>query len=79
MGYKKTMINGVFWDVTLCGCCKTRRFGGMYRFHYQYVSISNITFLHNVLRLLVLHTHRRENLKSDIIKLCLITHSIPSY
>jgi hypothetical protein len=22
------MNNGVFWDVTPCGCCKNRRFGG---------------------------------------------------
>jgi hypothetical protein len=24
-----TMKNGVFWDVTSCGSCKNRRFGGM--------------------------------------------------
>jgi hypothetical protein len=23
-----TMKNGVFWDVTACGSCKNRRFGG---------------------------------------------------
>jgi hypothetical protein len=23
-----TMKNGVFWDVTLCGSCRNRRFGG---------------------------------------------------
>jgi hypothetical protein len=23
-----TVKNGVFWDVTPCGCCKNRRFGG---------------------------------------------------
>jgi hypothetical protein len=22
------MKNGVFWDITLCGSCKNRRFGG---------------------------------------------------
>jgi hypothetical protein len=27
--------NGVFWDVTLCGSCKKRRFGGTKRFHHQ--------------------------------------------
>jgi hypothetical protein len=27
--------NGVFWDVTPCGCCKRRRFGGTYRLHRQ--------------------------------------------
>jgi hypothetical protein len=25
------MKNGVFWDVTPCGSCKNRRFGGTYR------------------------------------------------
>jgi hypothetical protein len=24
----KYMSNGVFWDVTLCGSCRNRRFGG---------------------------------------------------
>jgi hypothetical protein len=24
-----TMKNATFWDVTLCGSCKNRRFGGM--------------------------------------------------
>jgi hypothetical protein len=28
-----TMKNGVFWDVTLCGSCKNRRFGRTYRLH----------------------------------------------
>jgi hypothetical protein len=27
--------NGVFWDVTPCGSCKNRRFGGTYRLHHQ--------------------------------------------
>jgi hypothetical protein len=26
-----TMKNGVFWDVTPCGSCKNRRFGGTQR------------------------------------------------
>jgi hypothetical protein len=30
-----TMKNGVFWDVTPCGSCKNRRFGGAYRLHHQ--------------------------------------------
>jgi hypothetical protein len=29
------MKNAVFWDVTLCGSCKNRRFGGTYRLHQQ--------------------------------------------
>jgi hypothetical protein len=24
----------VFWEVTPCGCCKSRRFGKTYRFHH---------------------------------------------
>jgi hypothetical protein len=28
-----TMKDAVFWDVTPCGCCKNRRFGGTYRLH----------------------------------------------
>jgi hypothetical protein len=31
----KIMENGVFWDVTLCGSCKNRRFGGTQRLHHQ--------------------------------------------
>jgi hypothetical protein len=27
--------NGVFWDVTPCCSCKSRRFGGKYRLHQQ--------------------------------------------
>jgi hypothetical protein len=28
-------MNAVFWDVTPCGYCKNRRFGGTYRLHHQ--------------------------------------------
>jgi hypothetical protein len=30
-----TRKDGVFWDVTLCGSCKNRRFGGTYRLLHQ--------------------------------------------
>jgi hypothetical protein len=30
-----TMKNAVFWDVTSCGCCKNRRFGGTLCLHHQ--------------------------------------------
>jgi hypothetical protein len=30
-----TMKNGVFWDVTPCGSCKNRRFGGTSRLLHQ--------------------------------------------
>jgi hypothetical protein len=29
------MKNAVFWDVTPCGSCKSRRFGGTYRLHHE--------------------------------------------
>jgi hypothetical protein len=29
------MENAVLWDVTLCGCCKIRRFGVIYRLYHQ--------------------------------------------
>jgi hypothetical protein len=29
------MKNGVFWDVTPCGSCKNRRFGGTWRLLHQ--------------------------------------------
>jgi hypothetical protein len=38
------MKNGVFWDVTPCGSCKNRRFGGTYQY---------LAFLRSVLQLLV--------------------------
>jgi hypothetical protein len=28
-------VNAIFWDVTPCGSCKNRRFGGNYPFHNQ--------------------------------------------
>jgi hypothetical protein len=30
-----TMKNGVFWDVTPCGSCKNRRFGGIWLLLHQ--------------------------------------------
>jgi hypothetical protein len=27
--------NAIFWDVTPCGSCKNRRFGGTQRLHHQ--------------------------------------------
>jgi hypothetical protein len=30
-----TMKNGVFWDVTPCGSCENRRFGGTWRLLHQ--------------------------------------------
>jgi hypothetical protein len=30
-----TMKNAVYWDVTPCGSCRDRCFGGTYRLHHQ--------------------------------------------
>jgi hypothetical protein len=40
------MKNGVVWDVTPCGSCKNRSFGGTYR-------LLQVVFLSSVRRLLV--------------------------
>jgi hypothetical protein len=32
---KNRLKNGVFWDVTPCGSCKNRRFGGTWRLLHQ--------------------------------------------
>jgi hypothetical protein len=29
------MKNDVFWDITPCGSCKNRRFGGTYHLHHE--------------------------------------------
>jgi hypothetical protein len=42
------MKNAVFWDVTPCGSCKNRRFGGTYPLHHLCE-----VFLRSVLQLLV--------------------------
>jgi hypothetical protein len=48
------MENVVFWDVTPCGSCKDRRFGGTYRIHHQGDKNRRATvFLRIVPRLLV--------------------------
>jgi hypothetical protein len=36
-----TMKTGVFWDVTPCGSCKNRRFGGTYSLHHQGASAAS--------------------------------------
>jgi hypothetical protein len=91
------MKNVVFWDVTPCGGCLNRRFGGAWRLHHQgdknreakkNVSPANVlsssilvtlmmeaqnssetsvltrTTRRNITEDDILHSHRRENLKS---------------
>jgi hypothetical protein len=52
------MKNAVFWDVTECGSCKNKRFGGKHRIHHQgdknrCVRNNVIIFLLSALRFLV--------------------------
>jgi hypothetical protein len=55
------MKNGVFWVVTPCGSCKNRRFGGTWRLLHQGDKRAT---LRNNPEDTILHSHRRENLKS---------------
>jgi hypothetical protein len=32
---KESMKNAIFWEMTVCGYSKNRRFGGTYRLHHQ--------------------------------------------
>jgi hypothetical protein len=59
----QALKNGVFWDVTPCGSCKNRRFGGTYRIFHQddknrwtrYNASSNYPPTHAAKKYLVLH------------------------
>jgi hypothetical protein len=52
--YKILMFkNAIFWDLMLCGSCKNRHVGGMYRPHLLGEKTQCIVFLHSVLQLLV--------------------------
>jgi hypothetical protein len=72
------MKNGVFWDVTPCDSCNNRRFGGTWRLHHQgekALSSSETSALTRATRRdipedIILHSHRRENLKSYIAVTC---------
>jgi hypothetical protein len=71
-----TIRNAVFWAVTTCGCCKNRRFGETYRLADYFALMEAINssetsvFTRATRRLIpengIIHSHRRENLKSYI-------------
>jgi hypothetical protein len=45
----KSLKNAVFWDVTPCGPCNSRRFGGTLRLHHQ-GSVRRLLVTANVVR-----------------------------
>jgi hypothetical protein len=58
--------NAVFWDVTLCGSCKNRRFGGTYRLHHQGLrSVCRLIVTANVQSSQILVTLMMEALSSS--------------
>jgi hypothetical protein len=61
--------NAVFWDVTPCGFCNSRNFGGAYHLHQQGENKFNIFRI--VLRLLV-----TANIPSSMFNFTLIMEAI---
>jgi hypothetical protein len=66
------MKNVVFWDVTPCGSCKNRLFGGTWRLLHQgdknpETSVLTGATQRNIPEDTILHSHRRKNLKSYLV------------
>jgi hypothetical protein len=62
------MKNAVFWDVAACRSCVNRRFEGTYRLHLQETSVHTRSTRRHIPEDGILHSYRRENLKSYITK-----------
>jgi hypothetical protein len=71
----ESMKNTVFWDVVPCSSCLNRHFGGTYRLHLQGRKIrergTSVSWLlqsarRHIPENCILHSHRRENLKSYV-------------
>jgi hypothetical protein len=58
------MKNGVFWDVTLCGSCKNRRFGGTCA---SFIRVTRIGELGTTLAVTSNRRTLRRNTKREIL------------
>jgi hypothetical protein len=69
------MKNAVFWDVTLCGSCKNRRFGGTYRLHHK--GDKNRRARNNTIQQYTYNTLHKAFL-SSVLRLLVTVNIVPS-
>jgi hypothetical protein len=60
-----TMTNGVFWDVTLCGSCKNRRFGEL---SVSFIKLTRISELGTTLAVTSYRRTLRRNMTSALTR-----------